>query len=93
MLQTLRSQMLASQLYPAKLPITIYGENKIFHDKTKSKQYNINCYNKQYKQNNITTNPPYKRCEAVDRERKPSKVELGLNPWGPGRDGRSFTCS
>jgi hypothetical protein len=26
-------------LYPAKLPITIYGETKIFHDKTKSTQY------------------------------------------------------
>jgi hypothetical protein len=26
-------------LYPAKLSITVSGENKIFHDKTKFKQY------------------------------------------------------
>jgi hypothetical protein len=26
-------------LYPAKLSITIDGENKIFHDQTKFKQY------------------------------------------------------
>jgi hypothetical protein len=31
--------MPAKILYPAKLPITIDGENKIFHDKTKLKEY------------------------------------------------------
>jgi hypothetical protein len=35
-IQTLREQRLQPRLpYPAKLPITINGETKIFHDKTK----------------------------------------------------------
>jgi hypothetical protein len=39
-IQTLREHKCQSRLlYPAKLSITIDGENKIFHDKTKFTQY------------------------------------------------------
>jgi hypothetical protein len=39
-LQTLREHKCQPRLlYPAKLSITIYRENKIFHDKTKFTQY------------------------------------------------------
>jgi hypothetical protein len=39
-IQTLREYKCQPRLlYPAKLSITIDGENKIFHDKTKSTQY------------------------------------------------------
>ena len=39
-IQTLRKHKCQSRLlYPAKLSITIDGENKIFHDKTKFTQY------------------------------------------------------
>jgi hypothetical protein len=39
-IQTLREHKCQPRLlYPAKLSITIAGENKIFHDKTKFTQY------------------------------------------------------
>jgi hypothetical protein len=48
-IQTLREHECQPRLlYPAKLSITIDGENKIFHDKTRFKQY-------------ISTNPALKR--------------------------------
>jgi hypothetical protein len=34
-----RTQMPAQLLYPAKLSLTINGETRVFHDKTKFKQY------------------------------------------------------
>jgi hypothetical protein len=40
LIQNLREQKCQVRiLYPAKLSITTYGETKIFHDKTKFKQY------------------------------------------------------
>jgi hypothetical protein len=36
---TTRTQMPAKVLYPAKLSITIHGETKVFHDKTKFTHY------------------------------------------------------
>jgi hypothetical protein len=40
LIQTLRDNKCQPRLlYPAKLPITIDGENKVFHDKTKFTQY------------------------------------------------------
>ena len=39
-MQTLREHKFQPRLlYPAKLSITIYGETKVFHDKTKFTQY------------------------------------------------------
>jgi hypothetical protein len=39
-MQTLREHKCQPRLlYPAKLSISIDGETKVFHDKTKSKQY------------------------------------------------------
>jgi hypothetical protein len=39
-IQTLREHLChPRQLYPAKLSITIDGETKVFHDKTKFKNY------------------------------------------------------
>jgi hypothetical protein len=39
-MQTLRNTNASPRLlYPAKLSITIYGETKVFHDKTKFTQY------------------------------------------------------
>jgi hypothetical protein len=39
-MQTLRKNKCQPRLlYPAKLSITIYGETKVFHDKTKLTQY------------------------------------------------------
>lgn len=39
MLQTLRYHKYQPKLFPAKLSIVVSGENKIFHDKVKFKQY------------------------------------------------------
>jgi hypothetical protein len=49
-LQTLRNNRYQhSLLYPTKLPITIDGENKTLHNKTKFKQY-------------LSKSLAYKRC-------------------------------
>jgi hypothetical protein len=48
-IQTLREhKCLPRLLYPAKLSITIDGENKVFHDKTKFTHY-------------LSTNPAFQR--------------------------------
>jgi hypothetical protein len=56
--QTLRQHNCQSRLlYPAKLSITIDGENKIFHDKTKFTQY-------------LSTNPALQRIIDGKHEHK-----------------------
>jgi hypothetical protein len=59
-LQTLRDHRCQPRLlYPAKLTVTIDGENKIFHDKTKFKQY-------------LSTNPAL--LKALEEKFQPKEV-------------------
>jgi hypothetical protein len=51
-------------LYPAKLSITIDGENKVFHDKTKFTQY-------------LSTNPALQRIIKGKHQYKEGNYNLG----------------
>jgi hypothetical protein len=64
-IQTLREHKLQPRLlYPAKLTITIDGETKVFHDKTKFTQY-------------LSTNPALQR---IITEKKKKKTIQGREP-------------
>ena len=63
-IQTLREHKCQSRLlYPAKLSVTIDGETKIFHDKTKFIQY-------------LSTNPALQRIIHVKHQYKEGKYTL-----------------
>jgi hypothetical protein len=63
-IQTLREyKCQARLLYPAKLSITIDGETKVFHDKTKFKQY-------------LSTNPALQRIIKGKHQQKDGNYTL-----------------
>jgi hypothetical protein len=63
-IQTLREHKCQPRLvYPAKLSITIDGENKIFHDKTKFTQY-------------LSTNPALQRIIDGKHQHKEGNYTL-----------------
>jgi hypothetical protein len=63
-IQTLREQKCQPRLlYPTKLPITIDGETKIFHDKTKFTQY-------------LSTNPALHKIIMGKRQHKDGNYTL-----------------
>jgi hypothetical protein len=57
------TQLPAQLLYPAKLSITIEGETKIFHDKTKFTQY-------------LSTNPALQRIIKEKHQHKDRNYTL-----------------
>jgi hypothetical protein len=58
-------------LYPAKLSITIDGETKIFHDKTKFTKY-------------LSTNLALQREKQKTKNKKPKTKNLPTRLWGWG---------
>jgi hypothetical protein len=62
-IQTLREHKCQPRLlYPAKLPLTIDGETKVFHDKTKFKHY-------------LFTNPALRRTITGKKKKNNTRTE------------------
>jgi hypothetical protein len=67
-IQTLREHKFQPRLlYPAKLPITIDGETKVFHDKTKFRHY-------------LSTNPDLQRIITGKKKKQKKKTIQGRKP-------------
>ena len=60
--------MPAQATLPAKLSITIYGENKVFHDKTKFTQY-------------LSTNPALQRIITENKQTNKQQQKKTIQGW------------